>query len=71
MSDFRGVSSKSFDGNGNYTIGFSEITAFPEIEYRKGEKQLGLEITISSTSKEDKATKKLLETLGLPFEKEN
>ena len=71
VRDFRGVSSKSFDGNGNYTIGFSEITAFPEIEYRKGEKQVGLEITISSTSKEDKATKKLLETLGLPFEKEN
>ncbi len=69
VRDFRGVSEKSFDGRGNYTIGFREINVFPEIEYTKSEKQSGVEITIATTTKEDNQAKELLEGIGIPFRK--
>lgn len=68
LRDFRGVSSKSFDKNGNYTLGIVEHTVFPEIDLAKSQPR-GLEITIvTSTDKVDEA-QKLLELLGMPFEK--
>lgn len=71
VRDFRGMPNRAFDGNGNYTLGFEEMNVFPEIEYRKGEKQFGFEITIKTSTKSDKEAKKLLETMGLPFKKED
>ncbi len=70
MRDFRGVSARSFDGQGNYTLGFREFNVFPEIDYSKGEKQFGLEITIKTTAKTDEEARKLLEGLGMRFQKE-
>lgn len=67
VRDFRGVSDKSFDGKGNYTLGFREINVFPEIEYSRGERQFGLEITIQTSAKTDDEAKKLLESMGMPF----
>lgn len=69
VRDFRGVSEKSFDGRGNYSIGFREINVFPEIEYTKSEKQNGVEITIATTAKKDDQAKELLEGIGIPFRK--
>ncbi len=69
VRDFRGVSKESFDGNGNYTLGFREVSVFPEIEFSRGEKQFGLEITIQTSAKTDEEAKKLLEITGLPFKK--
>jgi len=69
VRDFRGVSEKSFDGRGNYTIGFREINVFPEVDYTKSEKQTGLEITIATTAKKDELAKELLEGIGIPFRK--
>lgn len=71
VRDFRGVSDESFDGKGNYTLGFREVNVFPEIEFTKGEKQFGLEVTIQTSAKTDDDAKKLLEILGLPFKKTN
>ena len=57
LRDFRGVKEQSFDGRGNYTIGIREMTIFPEVEYTKGEKTKGAEITIVTTAqKDDEAT---------------
>ncbi len=68
LRDFRGVSAKSFDKNGNYTLGITEHTVFPEIDLAKSQPR-GLEITIvTSTDKVDEA-KRLLELSGMPFEK--
>lgn len=67
LRDFRGVNEKAFDNRGNYTIGFSEINIFPEIEYRAGEKPVGLEITINTTAQNDEEAKMLLTALGMPF----
>lgn len=69
VRDFRGVTEKAFDGRGNYTIGFREINVFPEIEYTKGEKQNGVEITIVTSAKNDEIAKELLEGIGIPFRK--
>ncbi len=69
VRDFRGVSEESFDGRGNYTLGFREMNVFPEIEYIKGEKQIGLEITLQTSAKKDAEAKKLLELMGMPFKK--
>jgi large subunit ribosomal protein L5 len=71
VRDFRGVLVESFDGNGNYTLGFREVNVFPEIEFARGEKQFGLEITIQTSAKTDDEAKKLLEIMGLPFKKTN
>jgi large subunit ribosomal protein L5 len=65
--DFRGVSGKSFDGRGNYTLGITEQIVFPEIEYDKIDKIRGMNITIVTTAKTDAEAKALLKTLGMPF----
>jgi len=70
VRDFRGVSSNSFDGRGNYTLGLREQLVFPEIEYDKIDKLRGLEITIVTTARSDDQGKQLLQMLGMPFKKE-
>ncbi len=67
LRDFRGVSEKSFDGGGNYTLGFYEMNVFPEVEYTRADKPIGLEITIRTTAKTDEGARSLLEGLGMPF----
>ncbi len=67
IRDFRGVPAKSFDGRGNYSLGFREQLAFPEIDYDKVDRLRGLEISIVTTAKTDEESKRLLELLGMPF----
>ena len=67
IRDFRGIPSKSFDGRGNYSLGFREQLAFPEIDYDKVDRLRGLEISIVTTAKTDEESKRLLELLGMPF----
>lgn len=69
LRDFRGVSIKSFDKSGNYTLGFSEHTVFPEIDPAKASKPKGLEVTIVVEGGDPEKSKRLLELLGMPFEK--
>lgn len=68
LRDFHGLSLKGFDGQGNYTLGLREQTVFPEVDYGKITKVRGLEITIVTTG-DDKKSQRLLEELGMPFEK--
>lgn len=68
VRDFRGLSEKSFDGKGNFTIGISEITFFPEAAVE--EENFGLEISIKTTAKDNERAKLLLEKLGFPFKKQ-
>lgn len=70
VRDFRGVQAKGFDGIGGYTLGISEQTIFPEIDYGVIDKVRGFECTFVTTAKNPKETKILLEKLGLPFVKE-
>lgn len=70
LRDFRGVSVKSFDKMGNYTLGFEEHTVFPEIDPAKAANPHGLEITIVTTAGNPERSKRLLELLGCPFVKE-
>jgi large subunit ribosomal protein L5 len=70
VRDFRGVSPDSFDGRGNYTLGFREQLVFPEIEYDKIDKLRGLEVTIITTARSDDHGRQLLQMLGMPFRKE-
>jgi len=67
IRDFRGVPGKSFDGRGNFSLGFREQLAFPEIDYDKVDRLRGLEVSIVTTAKTDEESKKLLELLGMPF----
>ncbi len=67
VRDFRGVSPKSFDGRGNYTLGIREHIIFPEINYDKIDKIKGLNITIVTTSRTDEEGRLLLKLLGMPF----
>ncbi len=67
--DFHGVKKVSFDGNGNYTLGFTESTVFPEIDPGKIDKIQGFEVSIVTTAKEDKRGFALLKALGMPFVK--
>ncbi len=67
VRDFRGVSPKSFDGRGNYTLGLREQLVFPEIDYDKIEQIQGMDISIVTTAKTDEEAKALLEFLGMPF----
>lgn len=69
VRDFQGISSKSFDGKGNYSFGLTEQLVFPEISYEKIDKIRGLDIVIVTTAKSDKEAKLLLELMGLPFKK--
>ena len=67
VRDFRGISGKSFDGNGNYTLGIKEHMIFPEIEFDKIDKIKGLNITIVTTARTDQEGKDFLKLLGMPF----
>ena len=67
IRDFQGVSGKSFDGRGNYSLGLKEQIMFPEIDYDKVEMVHGLDITICTTAQNDKESKALLRNLGMPF----
>ena len=67
VRDFRGVSPKSFDGRGNYSLGLKEQLIFPEIEYDKIDKLRGLEIVFATTAKTDEEGRALLKLLGMPF----
>jgi large subunit ribosomal protein L5 len=67
VRDFKGVSDKSFDGRGNYTLGIREHIIFPEINYDKIDKVKGMNITFVTTAKTDEEGKALLEKLGMPF----
>lgn len=69
VRDFRGISDKSFDGRGNYSMGIKEQLIFPEISYDKVEKIRGLDIAFITTAKTDAEAKALLKALGLPFSK--
>jgi large subunit ribosomal protein L5 len=69
IRDFRGVSAKSFDQHGNYTIGISEQIIFPEINYDKIKKIQGMDITFVTSCLTQEESKKLLEYLGMPFRK--
>lgn len=67
VRDFRGLSGKALDGNGNYTLGIKEHIIFPEIDYDKIDKIKGLNITIVTTAQADEEGKELLKLLGMPF----
>ncbi len=67
VRDFKGVSGKSFDGRGNYTLGIREQLIFPEIHYDKIDKVKGMNIIIVTTAKTDEEGKELLKLLGMPF----
>ena len=69
VRDFRGVSDKSFDGQGNYTLGVKEQIIFPEINYDKIEKIRGMNITVVTSAKTDEEARELLGQLGMPFRK--
>jgi len=68
--DFRGVPSRSFDGRGNFTLGLREQLIFPEINYDQVDKARGLEVSIITTAGTDQEAKRLLELLGMPFQRE-
>ena len=67
VRDFRGVSTKGFDGRGNYTLGIREQIIFPEIEYDKVEKVRGMDVTLVTSAETDEEAKELLTLLGMPF----
>ncbi len=67
VRDFRGVSSNSFDGRGNYSMGIKEQLIFPEIEYDKVDKLRGMDIIFVTTAKTDEEARELLTLLGMPF----
>ena len=67
VRDFRGVSSDSFDGRGNYSMGLNEQLIFPEIEYDKVDKVRGMDIVFVTTAETDEEAKELLKLLGMPF----
>lgn len=69
VRDFRGVSDKSFDGQGNFNLGLREQILFPEIDYKNIDRIRGLQITINTTARDKEQGKKLLELLGMPFMK--
>lgn len=67
IRDFRGVSTKAFDGNGNYTLGVADQSIFPEIELDKIKRNIGFDITIVTTARTNEEAKSLLSELGMPF----
>lgn len=67
VRDFKGVSSKSFDGRGNYTLGLRDQLIFPEIDYSRVEKLKGMNVTIVTTAKDDNSARVLLKHFGMPF----
>jgi large subunit ribosomal protein L5 len=71
IRDFRGLPSKSFDGNGNYTFGVTEQLIFPEMEYDKIDSPRGMDITIVTTARTDDEGRAFLRAFGFPFRQEN
>lgn len=69
VRDFRGISKKSFDGRGNYTLGVKEQLIFPEIDYDKVSKVRGMDIVIVTTANTDEEARELLTQFGMPFQK--
>jgi large subunit ribosomal protein L5 len=69
LRDFRGVSTRSFDGRGTYTLGLREQLLFPEVDYDKIDKVRGLEVTIVTSARTDEEARRLLELLGMPFQR--
>lgn len=69
IRDFRGISAKSFDGRGNYSLGIKEQILFPEIEYDEVDVVKGMNISIITTAQTDEEAKALLSELGMPFKK--
>jgi len=69
VRDFRGVSSKGFDGKGNFSMGVTEHIIFPEIDYDKIDQIRGLNVTIVTSAKNDEHARALLDAIGLPFRK--
>lgn len=67
VRDFRGVSPKSFDGRGNYTLGLRDQIIFPEIDYAKVEQTRGMNVTVVTTARNDAQARVLLQQLGMPF----
>ncbi len=67
VRDFRGVSSKSFDGRGNYTLGLRDQLIFAEIDYAKVDKIKGMNVTIVTTARDDNGARSLLKAFGMPF----
>ncbi|MCZ6666305.1 MAG: 50S ribosomal protein L5 [Gammaproteobacteria bacterium] len=67
VRDFRGISTKSFDGRGNYTLGLQEHLVFPEIDYAKVDKMKGMNVTIVTTAASDPEALSLLRSMGMPF----
>ncbi len=67
IRDFRGVSPKAFDGRGNYTLGIKDQLIFPEIDYSKVDKTIGMNISITTTAKSDAEGMALLKNMGMPF----
>jgi large subunit ribosomal protein L5 len=69
VRDFHGVSTKSFDGRGNYTLGVREQLIFPEIDYDQVDKVRGMDIVIVTTANTDEESRELLTQIGMPFTK--
>jgi large subunit ribosomal protein L5 len=67
VRDFRGVSTRSFDGRGNYTLGLHDQLIFPEIDYARVDKLKGMNVTIVTTARTDEQARALLKNLGMPF----
>jgi large subunit ribosomal protein L5 len=67
IRDFQGVSANAFDGRGNYSLGIREQLIFPEIDYDKIDRIRGMQVTITTSAKDDEQAKRLLELLGMPF----
>ena len=67
IRDFRGVSAKGFDGHGNYTLGVSDQSIFPEVELDKIKRNIGFDVTIVTTARTDEEAKALLSEMGMPF----
>ncbi len=69
IRDFQGVSPKSFDGRGNFSLGLQEQIVFPEIDYDKVDRIRGMEVTVVTTARNDDEARRLLQLLGMPFRK--
>jgi large subunit ribosomal protein L5 len=67
VRDFKGVSTKGFDGRGNYTLGLRDQLLFPEIDYMKVDKSRGMNVSVVTTARTDEEARRLLQLLGMPF----
>ena len=67
VRDFRGLSTRSFDGRGNYTLGLRDQLIFPEIDYMKADKTRGMNVSMVTTARTDEEARKLLQLMGMPF----